>query len=84
MHGNKKSGVDMDQPGRLADKVRGNRNPLKLHKLPTYNLNRDFDNGRNDDGTNANPGCSGKPSNHDFLYVLFPVLTGNSGFIMTG
>jgi excisionase family DNA binding protein len=29
-------------------------------------------------------GFSGKPSNHDFLYILFPVRTGDSGFIITG
>jgi hypothetical protein len=43
-----------------------------------------FDNGRINKGTDENPGFPGKPSKHDFLYILFPVLTGDSGFIMTG
>jgi hypothetical protein len=35
-------------------------------------------------GADGNPRFSGKPSKHDFLYILFPVDAGDSGFITAG
>jgi hypothetical protein len=70
--------------GQGRDRDYGNGLPLNLHTLPGYNRHGGFDTNAMSKETNGNSRFSEKPSKHDFLYILFPVDTGDSGFITAG
>jgi hypothetical protein len=62
----------------------GKRKQMKLHKLPKDSCDQGSDNGGNERRRKQKSlDFQENRQNHDFLYILFPVLTGDSGFIMT-